>query len=126
MQFAITAALLTLFGALFLLILVRVSQLCWHGIKRFILKKGTDVNLEFNTDEADEEDEYENENNDFESPETHELDLTDGHTDAVEMHRLERPGRGKSSSAADVDDDEEDDDDSSDDGDNQTDHANQV
>ena len=56
--------------------------------------------MEFDTDEARQDDEdNDEEDSNFASPDTHELDLTDGHTDTVEMERIERPDKVASNHA---------------------------
>ena len=81
--------------------------------------------MEFDTDEARQDDEdNDEEDSNFASPDTHELDLTDGHTDTVEMERIERPEKVASNHAETNDSDSsEDDGSSSDSGENK---ANQV
>ena len=96
MQFAITAALLTLFGALFVVVLLRIGHIVCVRVKHLFKRRVDDGNMQFNSDEGAANEEGDDEDIDtrgnFASQaETHELDMADGDTDAVEMHRLDRP-----------------------------------
>ena len=98
-QFALTAALLTLFGALCLVILARICMILWSCFKRFCRKNQDPSGMQFNTgSEVDEdEDEDEEEDDDDEEDvgrglETRELDRTDANVDAIEMDRIDRRG----------------------------------
>ena len=52
--------------------------------------------MEFNSGESANDDDDNQTGGHFEPhAETHELDMADGNTDAVEMHRLDRPARGQ-------------------------------
>ena len=52
--------------------------------------------MEFNSGESANDDDDPHTGGHFEAQaETHELDMADGNTDAVEMHRLDRPTRGQ-------------------------------
>ena len=94
-QFTITVALLTLFGALFLVIFLRISQLAWLGLKRIIRRGNNNPGMEFNSGESANDDDPYTAGHFEAQAETHELDMVGGNTDAVEMHRLDRPSRGQ-------------------------------